>query len=103
MNAMKNLAHAVVLLGWTVAGVLFSLKALFGDAAGTLGQAILATGGYWLWFAGLAAVTTVAIQKLKSPLGALALHAGLYVFLSLLPRFAPFGWLRLGLDLLASV
>lgn len=93
MNAMKNLAHLIVLGVLAVAGVLFSLKVLF---AGGLVAALL----FWAWFAGYAALTSWVTSGFKSPLGALATHGAVLLVLSMLPRFAPFSALRFGLDLL---
>jgi len=93
MNAMKNLAHYVVLAVLAIAGVLFSLKILF---AGAFVPALF----FWAWFAGYAALTSFITSNFKSPLGALATHGVVLLVLSMLPRFAPFSALRLGLDVL---
>ena len=89
MNAMKNLAHLIVLGVLAVAGVLFSLKVLF---AGGLVAALL----FWAWFAGYAALTSWVTSGFKSPLGALAC---LYV-MWWLPRTA---WIRFGIWMLIGV
>lgn len=93
MNAMKNLAHMIVLGVLAVAGVLFSLKLFF---AGGFVAALL----FWAWFAGYAAVTSWVTSNFKSPIGALATHGVTLLVLSMLPRFAPFSALRFGLDVL---
>ena len=93
MNAMKNLAHLIVLGVLAVAGVLFSLKVLF---AGGLVAALL----FWAWFGGFPAVTSFLADKFKSPIGALLSHGGVILFVSLMPKVMPFSVLRLGIDLL---
>lgn len=94
MNAMKNLAHLIVLAVLALAGVLFSLKLFF---AGGFLAALL----FWAWFAGYAALTSWVTSNFKSPLGALATHGAVLLVLSLLPRVAPFSALRFGLDVLS--
>jgi hypothetical protein len=55
---------------------------------------------FWLWFAGFAAVTTLLVRRIRSPLGALGVHGGFLLGLSLLPRVFPLELLRIGLDVL---
>jgi hypothetical protein len=97
MNAMKNAAHVVILALWGVAGLLFTLKLLFGA-----GPALLPAVAFWAWFAGFAALTSFLVGNFKGPLGAIGTHAGTFFVLSLLPKVLPFSLLRLGLDLLAG-
>ncbi len=99
MNAMKNLVHGAVLLGWAAVGALFSLRVLFGEGASFVAR-FLEAGSFWLWFALLAAGTTYAVTKVKTPIGALFVHGLVGVVLLMLPHTLPFGWLRLGLDLI---
>lgn len=100
MNGLKNFVHLIALGLWGVLGLVFTLKCVFGAGA-SLG-ALLDAAGYWLWFAGLAAVTTGFVRPVKSALAAAAIHAGTYLVLSAVPRVFPLSLLRLGLDLLAK-
>ena len=96
MNAMKNATHLVVLLVWAALGLFFSVTALFAhhDLSSVL--------GFWLWFAGFAALTSTAVTQFNSPLGSLGVHASAFVLLNVIPRAFPFSLLRLGYDLLAG-
>ncbi len=96
MNAMKNAAHLAVLLVWAALGALFSMSALF------VHHDLISTLGFWLWFAGFAALTSTAVTQFNSPLGALGVHAGAFMLLNLVPRAFPFSLLRYGYDLLAA-
>ncbi|GMU59098.1 MAG: hypothetical protein AMXMBFR34_08610 [Myxococcaceae bacterium] len=97
MNAMKNAAHLVILLCWTVAGALFTLKLLFGA-----GPAVVPVVAFWAWFAGLVAFTSFVVGQFKGPVAALGTHAGTLFVLTLLPKVLPFSLLRLGIDLLTG-
>lgn len=97
MNAMKNAAHLAILALWAVAGLLFSLKLLFGP-----GPALLPVVAFWAWFAGFVAITSFVTSQFKTALGALGTHAATLFVLALLPKVLPFSLLRLGLDLLAG-
>jgi len=97
MNAMKNAAHLAILALWAIAGVLFSLKTLFGA-----GPALVPVVAFWAWFAGFVALTSFVVGNFKSALGAFGTHAATFFVLMLLPKVLPFSLLRLGLDLLAG-
>jgi hypothetical protein len=97
MNAMKNTAHAAILALWAVAGLLFSIKVLFGAA-----PALLLVLSFWAWFAGFLALTSWVVGKLKGPLPAIGTHAAAFFVLHLIPKVLPFSLLRLGLDLLTG-
>ena len=99
MNAMKNLLHAAILAVWAVLGVLFTIKAVFG--AGPVMPHLMEAGSWWLWFAGLAAVTSLLVARFDKAFGALLVHSGVFIVLSLLPKVLPFAVFRLGIDLLA--
>jgi hypothetical protein len=96
MNAFKNLTHATILGIWAVAGIAFSITAVFG--AGALGPALV----FWLWFAGFAAVTSFVVSKFEGPLAALATHGAALIVLSVIPRVFPMSLLRIGYDLLLN-
>lgn len=98
MKAMKNAVHLGVLAIWGTLGVLFTLKAIFGVAG--LFAAVSPVLGFWLWFAGFAALTSFLVSKFESPLAAAAAHALAYLGLHLVPQVFPLNLLRLGLDLL---
>jgi hypothetical protein len=100
MKGLRNVAHAAVLALWAVTGLLFTLKVVFG--AGPFLPGLLTGVSWWLWFAGLAAVTTFLVTRWEKPLAALLVHSGAFVFLAMLPREFPLSVLRLGLDLLRS-
>lgn len=95
-NALKYVAHAVVLALWFTAGCVFGLRQLFLEHG--LGVSV----SYWLWFTGFVAVSTFLTRFVKSAVGVLAVHAGLALALSLLPTAMPFGLLRAGYDLLLT-
>ena len=98
MTAGRNLVHMAALAFWVLLGLLFSLKAVFGGGPFLAG--ILNAGLFWLWFAGLAALTTFAVSRWSSPLAAPAVHGAVVMFLLALPARAPLGVLRFGIDLL---
>ena len=100
MNAFKNLIHAAILAAWGVMGALFTFKVMF-SAMPTFG-AFVTAGSFWLWFAGLAGVTTFVVSRFQSAVGAVLTHVGVIVLLGMIPRVFPLNLLRLGLDLLAS-
>ena len=95
MNAMKNAVNLGVLALWAMAGLVFTLKMV-----GAL--ALAPTLGFWLWFAGFAALMSWAVGALKHPAAALGAHAAAFAALHLIPKVMPFSLLRLGLDLLAG-
>ena len=97
MKAMKNAVHLGVLAVWAGLGVLLTFNLVFG---GTL--ALAAPLAFWLWFAGFAAVTSVAVSKFEGPTAALMVHAAAFGVLHLIPKIFPFHLLRLGLDLLSN-
>lgn len=97
MNAFKNLTHGIALVVWAIPGVLLTFQALFGGGAIMHNLAI--AGAYWLWFGGLAALTTWLVTQFKAGWASLAVHAATFLFLNALPHAVPYGWLRLGLDL----
>jgi hypothetical protein len=94
MNAFKNLTHAFILGIWAVAGLMFTFTSVFGAAA------LLPALTFWLWFAGFAAVTSVAVSKLSGPVGALITHGAALVVLAAIPKVFPLSLLRVGYDLL---
>ena len=96
MNALKNVAHFVVLLFWIALGVLFSFSSVFTH------HEVMPVLSFWLWFAGFVAVTTAVVRQVNSALGALATHAAIFILLNLIPTSFPFSLLRLGYDLLAG-
>lgn len=100
MKGLKNLFHGVILLGWALLGAMFTLKCAFGG--GPFVPGLLLAGSYWLWFAGLAAVTTWLVSRFEKPASALLAHFAVFLFLAAVPRLFPLNLLRLGLDLLAS-
>ena len=93
MNAMKNAAHLSILAVLVVLGVVFSLKSLFLPA-------LLPIVLFWAWFGGYAAFTSFLSSQFKNPLAAIAVHAGTFLGLQLVPKVMPFAILRMGLDLL---
>ncbi|HEY8211245.1 MAG TPA: hypothetical protein VIG99_27365 [Myxococcaceae bacterium] len=100
MNGLKNFVHLIALGLWGFLGLAYSLKCTFGAGA-SLGT-LLDLVSFWLWFAGLAAVTTAFVRPVKSSLAAAGIHAGTFLALSAIPRVFPLSLLRLGLDLLAN-
>jgi hypothetical protein len=98
MKAMKNAVHLGVLAIWGTLGVVFTLKCILG-ATGFF-MAVSPVLGFWLWFAGFAAVTSFVVSKFESPLAAAATHALAYLGLQMVPQVFPLNLLRLGLDLL---
>lgn len=100
MNGLRNFVHMIALGLWGVLGLAFTLKCAFG--AGASPATLLDAVSFWLWFAGLAAVTTAFVRPVKSWLAAAGIHAGTLLALSAVPRVFPLSLLRLGLDLLAS-
>ncbi|MDP3235279.1 MAG: hypothetical protein Q8S33_33600 [Myxococcales bacterium] len=96
MKAMKNLVHLGILGVWLVAGLLFTLKAVF-VLSGFVPVAL-----FWGWFAAFAAVTSFVVGKFDHPLGALATHGGAVLVMQALPMALPFALARLGLDLLSG-
>ncbi len=96
MNGMKNAVHLAILGIWATLGAILSIKLVFGALV------LLSPLGFWLWFAGFAAVTTFAVKKLDGPLAALGIHAAAFGLLHLVPRVFPFDVLRLGLDFLQA-
>lgn len=96
MTAAKNLLHFTALAVWGALGAMLTLKVLFGAASATLGQTVI----WWLWYAGLVAITTALVARFARPLSALGLHLAVLVLLGLLPSCAPLSALRFGVDLL---
>jgi hypothetical protein len=96
MKAMKNLVHLGILGGWAVAGLLFTIKAVF-VLSGFVPVAL-----FWGWFAALAAVTSWVVAKFDNPLGALGTHGAALLVMQALPMVLPFALVRLGLDLLSG-
>ncbi|MBL8918566.1 MAG: hypothetical protein JNJ54_06865 [Myxococcaceae bacterium] len=96
MKAMKNLVHLAILGVWAVAGVLFTVKAVFA-LAGFVPVLL-----FWGWFAALAALTSWVVAKFDSPLGALGTHGAAILVMQAVPAVLPFALVRLGLDLLAG-
>jgi hypothetical protein len=96
MKAMKNLVHLGILGIWVVAGLLFSIKALFAMSG------LVPVALFWGWFAALAALTSVVVAKFDSPIGALGTHGAALLVMQALPMALPFALFRLGLDLLSG-
>ena len=90
----RNMVHAVLLAVWAAVGLVLTLSAFAHPAM------LLGAGAFWLWFAGFAAVTTLLVARTGTPLGALLVHGGLLLALSLVPRVFPLSLLRAGLDVL---
>src|SRR5262245_51692598 len=96
MNAMKNLVHGVILALWGVMGAVLTLKVVFG---GALLTGLLAAGGFWLWFAVLAALTSWVTSRVPGVGSVLAVHVLLLLLLNALPAG---NLLRFGLDQLGK-
>jgi len=96
MNALKNATHFAILLFWMSLGILFSISSVFAH------HELIPVLGFWMWFLGFSAVTTVMVKQFNSVIGALVTHAGFFVLLNVIPRVLPFSLLRLGYDLLAG-
>ena len=90
----RNLVHGLLLAVWAAVGILATLGALAHPGS------LLGAGAFWLWFVGFAVATTVLVARTGTPLGALLVHGGLLLALSLVPRVFPFSVLRAGLDIL---
>jgi len=90
----RNLVHGLLLAVWAAVGVLVTLGTLAHPAT------LLGAGAFWLWFVGFAVATTALITRTGTPLGALLVHGGLLLALSLVPRVFPFSLFRAGLDIL---
>src|SRR5579863_5027926 len=91
MNALRNLMHMAVLAIWALMGSSLTLKALFG--AGASLPSFWMAASWWIWFAGLAALTTWLVARWKSAVAALAVHAAVLLVLMALPRYLPFSLL----------
>ena len=100
MNAFKNLIHAAILAAWGVLGALFTFKLMF--AAMPAFSALVTAGSFWIWFAGLAGVSTFIVSRFQSAVAAVLTHVGILLVLGMVPRIFPLNLLRLGLDLLAG-
>lgn len=88
----RNLVHVVLLALWALVGLVVTLG-VFTDPWN-----ILVAGAFWMWFAGFAAATSLLVARIRTPLGALGVHGGFLVALSLLPSDVPLSLLRFGLD-----
>jgi|SRR5450631_1842083 hypothetical protein len=97
MKPMRNAIHFLLLTGWVLLGVVFTLKCL-GSPGG-----LLVAGVYWLWLLGFAAVTSVLVARFATPLSAVVVHAGTLLVLALLPDVAGLALLRFGLTALRAV
>jgi hypothetical protein len=96
MKAMRNLIHAAALGIWAVLGVALTLRGL------TSLSALTSAGCYWLWFGGLAAITSWAVSKWEKPWAALGVHFAALLVLQALPRAFPLHLLRYGFDLVGG-
>jgi hypothetical protein len=96
MKPMRNAVHFLLLSGWGLLGVVFTLHGL-----GTLGG-LLAAGTYWLWLLGFAALTSVVVVRFATAGAAVLVHAGVLLALALVPRLFPASLLRFGLDVLRA-
>jgi hypothetical protein len=94
MKPMRNAVHSLLLAGWGLLGVVFTLKCL-GSPGG-----LLAAGTYWLWLLGFGAVTSVIVARFATAGAAVFVHAGTLLALALLPHLFPVSLLRFGLDVL---
>ena len=90
----RNLVHAVLLALWAAVGLVITLSAFAHPAM------LLGAGAFWLWFVGFAVATSFLVARTGTPLGALLIHGGLLLALSLVPRVFPLSLLRAGLDVL---
>jgi hypothetical protein len=94
MKPMRNAVHFLLLTGWGLLGVVFTLKCL-GSPGG-----LLIAGAYWLWLLGFAALSSVVVARFATPGAAVFVHAGILLGLALLPHLFPVSLLRFGLDVL---
>jgi len=90
----RNMVHVVLLTVWAAVGLVVTLSAFAHPAM------LLGAGAFWLWFVGFAVATTILVARTGTPLGALLIHGGLLLALSLVPRVFPLSLLRAGLDTL---
>lgn len=97
MNALKNVVHYAALGLWVVAGVLVSFST---TVTGLTGHTVL---GFWAWFAGYIAVSTMIVAAFKNPLASLATHAGLVLSMSLVPTVGAIALLRIGYDCVTAL
>ncbi len=100
MKPMRNAVHLSFLAGWALLGLFVTLKCL--GSPGGLAAGLLAAGTFWLWLVGFAALTSVAVTRVGTPLAAVAVHAVALCGLALLPRVFPLSVMRFGLDVLRS-
>jgi len=98
MKPMRNAVHLLLLAGWALLGLVFTLKCLASPAGLAVG--LLAAGAFWLWLVGFAALTSVAVVRFATPLAAVAVHATTLGVLALMPRVFPVSIVRYGLDVL---
>ncbi len=100
MKALRNVIHAGILSVWVALGVLFTARLLMsGDP---FIPSLATAGSYWLWLGAFGAATTGLITVFEGPLATVAVHGGLVLVLSMLPRVFPVSLLRLGMDLLTQ-
>jgi hypothetical protein len=97
---MMNAVHLLLLAGWTLLGVVFTLKCLGSPSGAAAG--LLAAGTFWLWLTGFAAFTSVVVARFATPLAAVAVHTATLLVLALTPSLFPASLLRFGLDVLRS-
>jgi hypothetical protein len=100
MNAMRNMVHGAALATWAVLGIIFTIKVLptlFGSAPVS---GLFDIASFWIWLAAFGAVTTAVVSKFKSPIAAIATHAGAVAILMMVPKVFPLSLIRLGVDLL---
>jgi hypothetical protein len=101
MKPMRNAVHLLLLAGWALLGLFFTLTCL-GSPAG-LTSGLFVAGTFWLWLLGFAALTSIAVARFSTPLAAVAVHAATLCVLALLPRVFPLSVMRFGLDVLRGV
>jgi hypothetical protein len=95
-KSLKYVAHVTVLSLWLTGGSVLTVLQLWQSHG--LGETI----NYWLWFAGYAGVTTLAMRPLRSGVAALITHAAFVLVLNLIPTSHPWSMLRAGYDLLLA-
>ena len=98
MKPMRNAVHLLLLAGWALLGLFFTLQCL--GSPGGLASGLLVAGPFWLWLVGFGVLTSVAVARLGTPLAAVAVHAVTLCALALLPHVFPLSVMRFGLDVL---
>ena len=92
MKPMRNAVHFLLLGGWGILGIVFTLYAL------TSPGGLVLAGTYWLWLLGFAALTSLLVVRFATPGAAVLVHGGVLLALSLV-HLLPGELLRFGFDL----